>query len=119
VLQDVGSVEELTEGQPEVVRVGGREIAIVLWRGEVYAVRNVCPHQTQPLGTGLIRSRLRGDPGRPGLPEIDDEDPVIVCPVHTWEFSLTSGACVTHGKLRVRSYPVRLEDGRVLVELGR
>lgn len=119
MLTDVAGVDELVEGRPKIVTVGGREIAVVAWRGGVYAVRNVCPHQTQPFGEAVVRPRVWGDSLDPGSVRVDDDDPVIVCPVHTWEYSVKSGQCVADPAMRIRSYVIEVRDGRVLIELGR
>jgi nitrite reductase/ring-hydroxylating ferredoxin subunit len=50
--------------------------------------------------------------------ELEQENPVIACPWHKYEFSLKDGHCLTNAGLRVRSYPVTVEDGRVLVDMG-
>jgi 3-phenylpropionate/trans-cinnamate dioxygenase ferredoxin subunit len=116
LLVDVVGILDLTEGRPTVVQVEGRELAVVLWQGEVYAVRNICPHQTQSFTGGIARFEISGLPGRPGELAIDETQPVVVCPVHTWEFSLKTGVCRADAKLRVRRYPTEVKNGRVLID---
>lgn len=114
---DVGAVEDLTEGKPLVVRVHGRELAIVRWRDEVFAVRNVCPHQSEAFTTGHARPELVG--GAPGEIVTQDDQPVLVCPVHKWTYRLRTGRCTVDARLRIRTYEVTIENGRVLVDMSR
>lgn len=111
---EVCPVAELPEAVATVRRVGDRELAFVRWRDDVYALRNVCPHMSASFHRGPVCGHITG---RVGDVEIRDDDPVIMCPWHQYEFSLGSGRCVTDEKLRVRSYAVRVRDGSVYVDL--
>jgi nitrite reductase/ring-hydroxylating ferredoxin subunit len=45
---------------------------------------------------------------------------VIACGWHGWEFDVRTGsAVVTGSRYKVRTYSVRVEDGRVLVDVQR
>lgn len=113
---DVCALEELEEGVPTVKQAAGREIVLARWQDEVFALRNLCPHQSQSFMCGNVRPRLRGTSAPVGL-TTDARDPVISCPWHTWEFRLHDGHCTTDPQLRVRTYAVGVEDGRVLVDM--
>ncbi|HXB97186.1 MAG TPA: Rieske 2Fe-2S domain-containing protein, partial [bacterium] len=39
-----------------------------------------------------------------------------VCHLHGWRFRVRDGVCVQVPSLRLRSFPVRIEDGTVYVE---
>ena len=43
--------------------------------------------------------------------------PKVACPQHKKTFSLKSGECLSGDPLKIRTFPVRIEDGFVLVEL--
>jgi nitrite reductase (NADH) small subunit len=116
-LHDVAAVEELREGKPSIVKAGGRELAIIRLGGEVYAVRNVCPHQTQSYLGGRAHSRVEGA-DRVGELELIEDDPVLACPWHGWEFRLRGGECLVDPKLKVKTYQVEVRDGRVWVDVG-
>jgi nitrite reductase/ring-hydroxylating ferredoxin subunit len=116
-LVDVASVEDLEEGKPKVVSVGRREVVLVQWRGRVFALRNVCPHQTQSFAGGLVAGRIdHGD--APGRIVIRDDKPVLCCPWHHWEYELESGRCPIDERVRVRAYDTVVEADRVLIEIG-
>ena len=40
---------------------------------------------------------------------------IIRCPWHLWEFDILTGGCLVDPKVRVKTYPVRIEDGEVVV----
>jgi nitrite reductase/ring-hydroxylating ferredoxin subunit len=111
---DVGALDELRGAGGVVVRIGGREIGVLAdpVTGDVHAVRNRCPHHGAPLCRGTLRTRLEGAPGGYAL----GDRRVLACPWHGWEFDLASGRCIDDARMRVATYPVRVDDGRVLVQ---
>jgi phenylpropionate dioxygenase-like ring-hydroxylating dioxygenase large terminal subunit len=80
--------------------------------GQVYALRDICPHRAAPLSAG----RLVEKPG---------EGETIECCYHGWRFrpdgvcaaipSLVEDQAIEPGRIRVRSYPVRESQGMVFV----
>lgn len=63
------------EEKPRRVEVDGKKFLVCLADDEVYAFRNVCPHQYGPVAEGRLTS--------------DGEK--IICPWHGWEFELDGG----------------------------
>lgn len=94
----VCSVDDVAEDSPVVTTVDGIEIAVILTDGEYHALQNVCPHQGGPVGEGKV------------------DDGSVYCPWHGWQFDLESGDHV-HKKGEVTTYPVRVEDGQIVVEV--
>jgi nitrite reductase (NADH) small subunit len=102
-----------------IVSVEGREVAVVRWsENEFYALHNRCPHMGGPVGCGGLAPKIvsRGG-GVPGSVEVDDDVPTLTCPWHKWEFQVKDGASVWSGKYRVRTYPVHVEDGDVILDM--
>jgi nitrite reductase/ring-hydroxylating ferredoxin subunit len=117
MIVDVGSADEFPPRAVRVVEVSGREVCVVQADGEWFAVRNVCPHQTETLARGFVRPEIKA--GKE-LGEFRVTDRLLIaCPRHCWAFDLRTGDCVVDPKLRVRAYSVAVEDGRVLVDDGR
>lgn len=112
---DFGAIECFPEGSARVVAAGAMEIGIVRWHGRLYALPNVCPHQRGPLCRGWLLRRVVGS--APGAMDVADDGPVIACPWHGWEFDLQTGRAVSDGRYGVRTFPVRVAHGRVLVDL--
>jgi nitrite reductase/ring-hydroxylating ferredoxin subunit len=116
---DVGAIDDFSD-QLTFVQAGGRELVVFRWQGRVIAMRNRCPHQNLPFAGGRVRSRIAGGE-RVGDIEVHEEEPVLVCPVHLYEYD-SEGRCTAAGAadhLRVKSYPVEVRGGRVLVDTGR
>ena len=111
--REVGSEEDLRLHGWVVARVDGREVGVVLdpVTGAAHGMRNRCPHHGAPLCLGSVRERSAGEPGTYRL----SGRRVLRCPWHGWEFDVDSGGCLDDGRMRVAVYPVRIEDGRVLV----
>jgi nitrite reductase/ring-hydroxylating ferredoxin subunit len=110
---DIGPAAAVEQGGAVVARVGGREIGVVAdpATGRLHAVRNRCPHHGAPLCQGTLRARMAGPPGAYEL----GARRVLACPWHGWEFDLETGRCPDDARMRVATYPVRVEDGRLLV----
>jgi nitrite reductase/ring-hydroxylating ferredoxin subunit len=104
-----------------VVQAGGTEVGIVRWDGgRVYALRNVCPHAGGPVCEGRLGPRIVASTADPLDLGIDDACPTVTCAWHGWEFDARDGRALAPGsRMRVRTYPVSVEDGTVLVDLGR
>ena len=110
---DVAALEEIERHGRVVARIGGREIGVLRGQdGDLFGLRNRCPHHGAPLCLGSVRRRTTGGPGRYEL------SPTVVlrCPWHGWEFDLETGRCLDDGAARAATYPVRVEGGRVLVQ---
>ena len=92
-------LDELAPERPRTVKLDGRQIAVFRLTGdEVRAVDNLCPHEGYPLASGTVK------------------DGLLTCEWHNWKFRLCDGVCVKGGE-DVRSYPVRIEDGAVWLDL--
>jgi nitrite reductase (NADH) small subunit len=116
---DVGGEEDFPDRTMRQVRAGGVEIAVCRWGAEIFAVRSRCPHQAAPLSEGFLQVALSSRLTPDGVEvDADATEPVVLCPWHRWEFSLRTGASACPG-YRVRAYVVHVDDGRVLVHMGR
>lgn len=117
---EVGSLDDFPDRTMRVVLAEGREIGVCRWGSELFALRNVCPHQGAPVCLGFLQSRLQGRCSPAGVElEAQEEEPVILCAWHRWEFSLRTGESAWDPRFRVRTYPVSLDGDRVLVQVGR
>ena len=92
---------------------------MIRWADKLYAVRNVCPHQSGPVCQGQLLPLLTA--AEPGVTSLDRDagQPVLACPWHGWEFGLDSGSAVWNARYRLRTYAIEVRDGRVLVDTKR
>jgi nitrite reductase (NADH) small subunit len=119
-LTPVGEIDRFPPRSVTVVHAGGVELGIVRWDGhEVYALRNVCPHAGGPVCAGRLGPRIVAVAGDPFGLGVDEHCPTLTCAWHGWEFDARDGSALAPGsRLRVRTYPVRIEAGTVLVDLS-
>jgi len=98
---DALSATDLPEDDVMGLTVAGRDIAVYTVGDAVYATDNLCTHGHARLCDGFL------------------ERHEIECPLHQGKFDVRDGqpmcAPVTEA---VRSYPVKIEGGRVFLQLG-
>ena len=111
----VAAAAELPPGQRKVVTVGGREIGVFNIKGELYALRNICPHRNGPLCHGRLRPLVVFN----GFYDLDHEreDEILKCPWHQWEFDIKTGQALYDDALRVRTYRVVQEGEEIVLYL--
>jgi 3-phenylpropionate/trans-cinnamate dioxygenase ferredoxin subunit len=98
------------------VLVDGKEIGVMRWNDEFFAARNVCPHAGAYL-CAFVRAHLAPGP-EAGTFEVRDDQPVVACAWHHYEFDLKTGRCTADPKLKIKLYPVVVgADGMVCVDL--
>jgi nitrite reductase/ring-hydroxylating ferredoxin subunit len=118
MLIDVGSYDEFTDRKCQIVMAGDTEVGVIRWGDQLYAVRNTCADQGGPVCSGPLRPLLSYDEHDTMLLS-EEERPVLSCPWHHWMFDVATGRNIQRensGRLRV--YPIKEENGRILVDLG-
>ena len=113
------TVDELPEGSHKVVDVAGKEIGVFNVRGNFYAIPNACIHQNGPLCLGAISGTLIAGADTAWKPVWTQEGEVIVCPWHSLEFNVITGRCLAYPEKKLPTYPLRIEDGRILFAIER
>lgn len=111
----IGPADAVREGQPLFAMVGRREVAVIRYGEMLYAVLNVCPHAGAPIARGRIEAAMVNDES--GRTTRDEARPVLRCPWHHWEFDLATGAALCPIKQRLKTYPLKVEEGQVWVEI--
>lgn len=115
---DLGACEDFAEGELRIVEIDAKEFGVARWNGKYFAMRNICPHQSAPLCRGRLLPDITAS-APVGMILADSDRAVVTCPWHGWEFRLETGQSVWNTRYRVRSYELKVKDGRVLVELSR
>jgi precorrin-3B synthase len=95
----VARVEDVPAGEGLAVTVNGIELALFQHGDRIVAIENVCPHAGAPLAQGTMANGI------------------VTCPWHGWTFDACNGCSVQPTGHTVRSFPVKLDSGRVLVKL--
>ena len=99
---EVCPADELPPGRTKIVHTGLVSVCVYNLAGELYALEDRCSHDDGPLCEG----------------DWDPEEGVVVCPRHGANFDIRTGEALTLPAFEpVETYPVRVADGIVKVEL--
>jgi 3-phenylpropionate/trans-cinnamate dioxygenase ferredoxin subunit len=99
---EVCPLGELPPGAVKIVRDGDLAIGVFNVNGRLCALEDRCSHDDGPLAEG----------------DFDPDTGIVVCPRHGAEFDVCSGRPRTlPAYIPVDTYPVRVEDGTIVVEL--
>lgn len=112
----VAKADDLPPGERKIVTINNREIGVINVDGNLYALRNICPHRMGPICKGRIRPLVVWNGGTDIGHERENE--IIKCPWHNWEFDLKTGKSITDDNLRVRTYKVETEGEDVILYLN-
>jgi nitrite reductase/ring-hydroxylating ferredoxin subunit len=113
----VASAQDVADGQHILVNVRGREIGIFNIKGRYYALPNVCLHQNGPLCRGAVSGTVVANAETAWKRAWTREGEIIVCPWHSLEFDIATGACLAYPNRKLPTYPVRVEDQQLIVSL--
>ncbi|HED51915.1 MAG TPA: nitrite reductase small subunit NirD [Gammaproteobacteria bacterium] len=97
---EVGKVEEIPLQGARVVSRAEGDIAIFRTvDDEIFALRDKCPHKGGPLSQGIVHGKR------------------VACPLHDWKIHLDSGEAVAPDEGCAARYPVKVENGVVMLSL--
>ena len=97
---DAAALDAVPEGDVIGIRVAGKEIALYEVEGEIYATDNLCTHGAARMSDGFLEGRE------------------IECPLHQGRFDVCSGQALCAPLTEnIRTYPVRIENLRVMLKL--
>jgi nitrite reductase (NADH) small subunit len=97
---DLGPLAALPERGARCVRVGSLVVAVFRTStGQVFALRDQCPHRGGPLSQGIVHGTR------------------VTCPLHDWVIDLTTGQAIGADVGATATFSVRVVDGRIALEL--
>ena len=97
----IGLLDDIPrQGSRIVETVRGNLVTFRSAEDEVFTVVDKCPHRGGPLSDGIMHGRS------------------VTCPLHGWKVRLDTGAVEAPDEGCVRSFPTRVTDGEIYVELG-
>ena len=76
--------------------------AIAIFRnseGEVFALRDKCPHKAGPLSQGIVHGRA------------------VTCPLHSWKIQLEDGQAIAPDVGCTKHYPCKVDQGSVFLQI--
>ncbi|MBI2977090.1 MAG: non-heme iron oxygenase ferredoxin subunit [Chloroflexi bacterium] len=96
----IGPAAEVGSGRRKLVEIDGLSIAVFNIAGSYYAIADVCSHDDGPVAEG------------------DLYDAEIECPRHGARFDVRTGKVLSFPAIvDIPSYPVKVENGEILVGL--
>ncbi|GED30013.1 Rieske (2Fe-2S) protein [Brevibacillus centrosporus] len=111
---EVCSTDQLKPSQRKLIEINGVEIAVMNVEGKLYAYRNACPHQGAPMVYGTVTGTML--PCKRGEYTYGHDQEIIRCPLHSWEFHLTTGKSLFDPcKVSIKKYEVTVEDDTVVI----
>jgi nitrite reductase (NADH) small subunit len=87
------------EGEAKEFTCGDKTICVANVNGTFSAMDNVCLHRGGPLGQGMI------------------EGDKLVCPWHGWQWNPKTGEASHNQSAKVAVYPLKVENGDVMIEI--
>lgn len=98
---EVAAFNDVPEDDVIGVHADGHELALYNVEGEIFATDNICTHGHARLCDGFL------------------EGHEIECPLHQGRFDVRDGKALCEPLTRdIRSYPIKIEEGRVWVQLS-
>jgi nitrite reductase (NADH) small subunit len=88
-----------SDNEAKEFTVGDRVVCVANVNGTISAMDNVCLHRGGPLGQGMV------------------EGGKVVCPWHGWQWDPQSGQAVHNAGAKVAVYPIKIENGEVMIKL--
>jgi nitrite reductase (NADH) small subunit len=98
---DIGALESIPRRGARVVRTPNGCIAVFRTLDDkAFALEDRCPHKGGPLSQGIVH----------GIN--------VTCPLHNWVLSLETGAAQGADVGSALVFPLRIEGGRLLIDLS-
>ncbi|HUG77016.1 MAG TPA: non-heme iron oxygenase ferredoxin subunit [Burkholderiales bacterium] len=97
---EAAKADEIRPGTMKRIELQGRRILLANVNGRLCAVDDTCTHEEASLSTGVLRGEL------------------VKCPLHGSRFNVCTGEVLEDpAEENLRTYPVRLEGGHILIGL--
>ena len=113
----VARVGEIAPGKHKIISIGNKTIGIFNVNGNISAILNVCPHELGPVCQGKVGGTTL--PSQPGEYNWGRDGEIIFCPWHGWEFDMQTGVCLTDPTVRLRLFPISVEDSIIYIHQKR
>jgi nitrite reductase (NADH) small subunit len=111
--------EEIRDGAERgiIINVKGLEIGLFRVKGKYYALLNRCPHQGGPVCSGKVTGTLMSRAEADWKVQWVREGEIVTCPWHSLEYDIETGQSLAFQNYRLRTYPVKVEGGRLIVQI--
>ena len=98
---DIGALDDIPRQGARIVKTKRGCIAVFRTADDdVFALDDRCPHKGGPLSQGIVHGKS------------------VSCPLHNWVISLESGEAQGADKGAVRRHTLKVERGRLLLDVA-
>jgi nitrite reductase (NADH) small subunit len=98
---DIADLDDVPKRGARLVKTAHGCVAVFrTGADEVYALDNACPHKNGPLAEGIVHGAS------------------VTCPLHNWVISLETGLVQGPDEGQVSTYPARVENRRILLDVA-
>lgn len=98
---EIGALTDIPVRGTRIVKTAGGCIAVFRTaENEAYALEDRCPHKGGPLSQGIVHGTS------------------VTCPLHNWVISLKTGKAQGADSGAVKTIPLRVENGRLLLDFA-
>lgn len=95
---DVGGLDDIPRRGARVVKTRRGDVAVFRTATDtIFAIDDRCPHRGGPLSQGIVHGEA------------------VACPLHNWVIDLASGKALGADEGCVRSFPCKVQSGRVFL----
>lgn len=115
----VGKTSDLPPGSRKILQVRNMQIGVFNVNGTYYALHSMCPHQYGPLCHGPVTGETASTARNDWKFEWTRDGEILTCPWHGMQFDITDGRSLTLPDMKIRTYPTRVVNGEVFVQMGR
>ena len=97
---EIAALNDIPQLGSRVVKTDTMKIAVFRnSNDEVFAIKDECPHKPGPLSEGIVHGTS------------------VTCPLHNWKIDLKSGEAMGPDEGCTNVFPVKVEDGKVYLDL--
>lgn len=95
---EIGTVAAVPRRGARCVNTPHGKIAVFrTTEDKIFAIENRCAHKGGPLSEGIVHGAS------------------VTCPLHNWVYDLETGKALGADEGAVRTFPVQVTDGRILI----
>ena len=111
----IGDASDIPDGSMKMFQIGKFGVGVYNVKGTFYGITNYCPHRGAPLCRGTVVGLAVGG-AEPYEVSWEREGEILRCPWHGWEFDVVTGSSIAYPETGIRTYPVVVKDGKLVVE---
>ena len=98
---EIGPIDDIPRRGARCVTTPHGRIAVFRTADDrLFALEDRCPHKGGPLSQGIVHGKS------------------VTCPLHNWVMSIETGEAQGADEGRAATFPLKVEEGRILLDLS-